>query len=209
MESIEKFRQLTLNPKILDFFEGLFEKIGIRVIDTGEAFTCIKHQDSASFHDGIDEAEMDFSVDIDAYQVDRLVSHIQSGELDEVEQFRVLTTFFAPVASAGFNNPAVGTFMTGRFFSWFINRKKLTHLVLLSPQTNEEPDVLYSLLFVNQHWLLIPGLHGQPERVFNINKEKGLELHRKMFSTMKTDRWGRWLAFARWYKRWRSEVEIR
>ena len=191
MESIEKFRQLTLHPIILSFFHGLFDQIGVRVIDTGEAFTCANHRDSASFHEGIDETVVDFSVDIHNHQVVRLVSHIQSGELDDVEQFRVLITFFAPVASVGFKNPSVGTFMTGRFFSWFINRRNVTHLYLLSPEKEKEPDVLYSLLFVNRQWLLIPGLHGQPERVFHINKEKGLELHRKMFSAMKADGLGR------------------
>ena len=102
----------------LGFFGSLFEVIGIRVVDTGEEFTCRLRGDVAEFAEGIDESGVDFVVDIRAFQVERLASHIRTGELDEVEQFRVLTNVFGPVANSGFNNPAVGMFMTGRFFFW-------------------------------------------------------------------------------------------
>ena len=208
LPSIKKWRALTQNPQILGFFSGLFDKIGVRVIDTGEELTCIQYADSATFNEGIDKNDVDFIVDIYSYQVDRLASHVRTGEINEVEQFRILTTLFTPVATAGFNNPAVGVFMTGRFFSWFIKRKNITHMYLLSPEPEEEPDIHYSLLFINRQWLLVPGFYGKPERVFKIEKQKGLELHRKMFSVMKADSWLQWLKFASWYKKWRAEVEV-
>ncbi len=159
-----------------------FDKVGVRVIDTGEELTCIQYADSATFHEGIDKNDVDFIVDIYSYQVDRLASHVRTGEASEVEQFRIPTTLFTPIATAGFNNPTVGVFMTGRFFSWFIKRKNITHMYFISPEPVEEPDIHYSLLFINRQWLLVPDFYGKPERVFKIEKQKGLELHRKMFS---------------------------
>ena len=206
--SLETFRALVMNQEILGFFGGLFEVVGIRVVDTGEEFTCRLSGEAAEFAEGIDESGVDFVVDIQAFQVERLASHIRTGELDEVEQFRVLTNVFGPVANSGFNHPAVGMFMTGRFFSWFIKRRNITHMHLRSPNSSEEPDVEYSLLFVNRQWLLVPGLHGTPERIFEIDIERGLALHRELVAATKADHWRRWMAFAGWYKRWRSEVEV-
>ena len=97
--SLETFRALVLNPTILGFFGGLFEVVGIRVVDTGEEFTCRLRGDAAEFAEGIDESGVDFVVEIQAFQVERLASHIRTGELDEVEQFRVLTNVFGPVAN--------------------------------------------------------------------------------------------------------------
>ena len=208
MPSLETFRALVLNPQILRFFDGLFEIVGIRVVDTGEEFTCRLRGDGVAFVEGIEKAEVDFVVDIQAFQVERLASHVRTGELSEVEQFRILVSVFGPVANSGFNNPAVGVFMTGRFFSWFIKRRNITHMHLSSPDPGEEPNVEYSLLFVNRQWLLVPGLHGTPERVFKIDIERGLALHRELLAVMKADNWRRWLAFASWYKRWRDEVEV-
>ena len=208
MPSLETFRAFVLNPQILRFFDGLFEIVGSRVVDTGEEFTCRLRGDGVAFVEGIEKAEVDFVVDIQAFQVERLASHVRTGELSEVEQFRILVSVFGPVANSGFNNPAVGVFMTGRFFSWFIKRRNITHMHLSSPDPGEEPNVEYSLLFVNRQWLLVPGLHGTPERVFKIDIERGLALHRELLAVMKADNWRRWLAFASWYKRWRDEVEV-
>ncbi|MCH2415123.1 MAG: hypothetical protein MK199_10740, partial [Acidimicrobiales bacterium] len=177
-------------------------------VDTGEEFTCRLRGDAAEFDEGIDESGVDFVVEIQAFQVERLASHIRTGELDEVEQFRVLTNVFGPVANSGFNNPAVGMFMTGRFFSWFIKRRNITHMHLRSPDPGQEPDVEYSLLFVNRQWLLVPGLHGTPERIFEIDIERGLALHRELVAATRAADWRRWMAFAGWYKRWRDEVEV-
>ncbi len=208
MRSLETFRALVLNPQILRFFDGLFEIVGVRVVDTGEEFTCRLRGDGVAFVEGIEKAEVDFVVDIQAFQVERLASHVRTGELSEVEQFRILVSVFGPVANSGFNDPAAGVFMTGRFFSWFIKRRNITHMHLSSPDPGEEPNVEYSLLFVNRQWLLVPGLRGTPERVFKIDIERGLALHRELLAVMKADNWRRWLAFASWYKRWRDEVEV-
>ena len=137
--SLETFRALVLNPTILGFFGGLFEVVGIRVVDTGEEFTCRLRGDAAEFVEGIDESGVDFVVDIRAFQVERLASHIRTGELDEVEQFRVLTNVFGPVANSGFNNPAVGIFMTVRSFPWFIKRRNTTHMHLRAAEIGPAP----------------------------------------------------------------------
>ena len=83
------------------FLRGLFEVVGIRVVDTGEEFTCRLSGDAAEFAEGIDESGVDFVVDIRAFQVERLASHIRTGELDGVEQFRVLTNGLSPPCGNG------------------------------------------------------------------------------------------------------------
>ncbi len=37
--SIEKWEALTNSPAIVEFFENLFENLGVRVTDTNEEFT--------------------------------------------------------------------------------------------------------------------------------------------------------------------------
>ena len=206
--SKEKLEGLELSTSVRDFFSGLFQSVGIEIIDTEEEFTIRQEDGNFIYSNGILREEVDFTVEIYTFQVDRLASFIQAGELSEVEKFRVLKAFYQPVMMAGFAQPEAKKFMTSRFFSWFINRKRITHVTLVSPDHEQEPSVSYSLLFFNKQWLLVPGLYGVPERVFHMNVDQSLDMNRHMVKAMEANRFLEWVKLAGWYKKCRNNVEV-
>ncbi len=70
--ALEKWSSLELSPEILQLFEGLFDTIGVRILDTGETLTCTHRGDQIDFAAGLDEDKVDFTVEIYSFQVDRL-----------------------------------------------------------------------------------------------------------------------------------------
>ena len=81
----------------------------------------------------------------------------------------------------------------------------LIHVHLKSPST-EEPDVSHTLVYVARQWLVIPGLHGKPRRVYRLNQAEALGYQRKVFAAMKANEWQEWVGFSGWYKEWRNGV---
>ena len=208
VSSKEKLEGLELSTSVRDFFSGLFQSVGIEIIDTDEEFTIRQKDGNFIYSNGILREEVDFTVEIYTFQVDRLSSFIQAGELSEVEKFRVLKAFYHPVTMAGLTQPEAKKFMTSRFFSWFIDRKRITHVTLVSPDHEKEPSASYSLLFINKQWLLVPGLYGLPERVFKVKVDQSLDMNRHMVRAMEVNRFWEWVKLANWYKKWRQEVGV-
>ena len=85
--SMGKLQALTQPPGVVEFFQGLFDRVGVKIIETGEAFTGKHKGDKIEFASGINEPEVDFTVAITTEQVDRLSRHVDSGELDSAEEF--------------------------------------------------------------------------------------------------------------------------
>ena len=55
---LKKFQEAQQNPAIVDFFSLLFEKAGIRVVDTGEEFSCYHRGTHINFESPLDETSM-------------------------------------------------------------------------------------------------------------------------------------------------------
>jgi hypothetical protein len=79
-------------------------------------------------------------------------------------------------------------------------------VILVSPDSKEEPDALFSMIHVNGRTLLVPGLHGTPERTFRVTIADALELQIKM-TGLRAGGWSEWMDLARWYEAWRRKVE--
>ena len=208
LSNLEKWEQLTINTEILQFFNGLFENVGIHILDTDEKFTCSQKENSITFNDGIDQIEVDFTVQIYSYQVDRLAAQVKTGEIDKVEKYRVVSALYEPVAVAGLNSPSVHKFMNSRLFGWLINRKNITHITLKSPDHALEPDKRFTLLFIDRQWLLVPEFYGEPKRKFEVSVPDALELHKRIIQGMKLDTWRGWFKISKWYKNWRKKVSV-
>ena len=204
MSSLEKWESLDVPPDILNFFRQLFETVGVRVIDTGEQFTCILMEKHAEFIDSIDEINVDFVIEIYSYQVDRLAKYISRGELDDVERFRILKVLVKSDIK-GKNHPLKNPLMSSTIFRWLIGGKKILHINLISPNVEAERDGHYTFLHANE-WVVLEGLHGTPQRVLNVTLDDALELQVKFYESMKADSWRQWYKTARWYKGWREKV---
>jgi len=101
--SITKFKSIHQFPAVVDFFTLLFEKAGIRVVDTGEEFSCYHSGTHIDFEERLDEASVDYIVELNTIQVDHLVELASNKEIDEVKRYRILHTLFVPAIGASVN----------------------------------------------------------------------------------------------------------
>jgi hypothetical protein len=134
--SIEKWRSALQPPAAVAFFDGLFGRAGVRVTDTGEAFTCVHRGDRIDFEDGLDQSATDFTVEIDSSQVDLLLADIGDGTLDAGEQYRIMSHLAAPAARAAFQRPMIrNRYLRGLLFK--IGRADmLMHVRLMPPRAS-------------------------------------------------------------------------
>lgn len=203
--SIELWQRFSDNQAIAAFFEGTFERAGVRVTDTGEAFTCRHLGDRFELTPGIDEDRVDFVVAIERFRVERFAAEAQRGDLGELARFRALKAMFTPATRATLQNPVMSNGRLRR-----LSRvEDLIHVRLLSPAPHEEPDAEHTLVHAADQWLVLPGLHGAPRRTFRLSCEQALEYQRRVMAARSGRGPARWLAFQRWYVRWRPTVSTR
>ena len=129
--SLDTWQDIEQTPAALAFFKDLFNRAGVRVLDTNEAFACVQTSEGIEFIDGLDEDSVDYTIQIYAYQVERLADYLQTGGIDEIEQYRIVRSLYAPIASAALKNTAVLRFMNNSLISLLINRKRVVHIELL------------------------------------------------------------------------------
>ena len=205
--SLDMWRNIKQTPAALEFFRNLFEEVGIRVLDTEEQFTCIQTFSGIEFAEGLDESKVDYTVDVHSYQVERLAKCFQIGDIDQLEQYRIVRSLYAPIASAALNKPMALRFMNNWIISLLINRKRIVHIILLSPDLTQEDHSYFTLLGVSKQWLLLDSHYGRAQRVFTMSHIDVLEMYKKVQITMRTGGWLQWIRFAKWYVSWRQKVE--
>jgi hypothetical protein len=202
--SFEKWQALTRQGPIVQFFRGLFERAGVRVTDTGEEFTCHHKGDHIELHQGLDRAGVDYTVEIDSAQVDRLAGYAGDKELDAQEQYRILGVLFTPATAAMLRAPV----LANPWLRWLMGAEDVIHVYLLPP-TPREQEVSHTLIYANRQWMVLPGLHGKPGRTYRMPLDEALEYHRQAFAALKANTFGAWWRFASWYKQWRKKVSSR
>jgi hypothetical protein len=203
--SLEKWRAVVQTPEIVGFFRGTFERAGIRITDTGEAFTCVHKGDRIDFEPELDQSRVDYTVAIESYQVDRLVQEATPGALSEIEQFRVLRALFSPATAATLKNPVLSHGLLRRLSAV----EDLIHVHLLSPDPGQEPDTAHTLVHAAGQWLVFIGVHGRPRRTFRLSMTDAVAYQRRVFRAIKNDDPLTWLRFASWYVSWRKRVSVR
>jgi hypothetical protein len=204
--ALHKLQELEQSAEVVTFFKGLFNRVGIEVVDSNERVTCIHRVNEISFEEGIDEEAVDFCVRVYAYQIDRFIANVKTGYRDPLAHFRLMREFFGMSAQGGrslLNNPIV----TNAVFRKLINAKNLLHVHLLSPDKNAESDATYTLFFVNGSWNLAQGLVGEPDRIFRLSTDDALDLHRHVFVGTRDTKLTDVPKLAKWYTDWRSRVE--
>ena len=205
--SLGTWQDIEQTPAALGFFKDLFNRAGVRVLDTDEAFTCVQTSRGIEFIDGLDEDSVDYTVQIYAYQVERLADYLQTGGIDEIEQYRIVRSLYAPIASAALKNTAVLRFMNNSLISLLINRKRVVHIELLSSDPGQESHAYLTLLGVSKQWLMLEGHHGTPYRVFRMSHLDVLDMYKRVTTTMRTGGWIGWARLAMWYVGWRNKVQ--
>jgi hypothetical protein len=203
--SMEKWRAALQPPEAVAFFRGLFERAGVRVTDTGEAFTCIHRGAAIEFEDALDEETVDFTVEIDSAQVDLLLDDIGDGRLDANEQYRIMAHLAAPAARGAFRRPAIrNRFLRTVLFT--IGRADMLMHVRLMPPPGEPEAPGYTVMYVDGQTLVVPGFYGRVRHEYRLTVAHAMEFQRRLLAARRKNRLRDWLAFARWYGGLRRRV---
>jgi hypothetical protein len=197
---MQQWQQFTQNPGLADFFEGLFQSIGIEVKDSDEAFTVYLQEGEFELQKGIDRAEVDYVVEVNEANVADVMTFGEDANIDRVEGFRIIRVLFSPLTRAALDNPQI----TSGFKLWLGGIDQEMHVYLLGPE-GKRIDA-HTLLFHEGHWYVIPGIHGPAERVFRLEFEDALAFQRRMYQAQKTNTNRAWRQFRNWYVEWREGV---
>jgi hypothetical protein len=199
-----KWQSLTQHPEVVQFFAGLMEHVGIRITDTGEAFTCHHRGSHIDFEPALDPAKVDYTVDISTAQVDRLAAHAETGRLDDAEQYRIVSTLFTPATAATLKHGILAHPLLRRL----AGAERVIHVHLVPPAPGLEA-MQHTLVYADRQWLVFPGLHGRAGRTYRLSLADALEYHRRVFQAVKVNRSITWLKFSLWYRTWRKGVSER
>ena len=173
-------------------------------------------EEEANFvRERLDEANVDYVLELNTTQVDHLVELASNREIDDARRYRILRTLFAPAIGASVNPfqclkgiTVSSPLLSNRLFRRLLRMEDLIHVYIRSP-IRDEPEIGHTLVFERKEWLVSPGLHGEPGRVFRLTVDDALEFHKHAFSALKTDSRVGWITFARWYLKWRKRVSER
>jgi hypothetical protein len=203
--TLEKWHAVTQDPRVIGFFKGTFERAGVRISDTGEAFTVVHRGDRVDFEPTLNEKTADFTVEIQQYQADRFAEAAGTGVLDAIAQYRAVRALFTPATEATLRNPMLANGILRRL----ARIEELIHVRLKSPVPDREADVTHTLVHVRGQWLVIPGLHGRAARTFDLSIEDAVLYQRHVLTALRQNTWIGWLQFGSWYVRWRPTVSHR
>jgi hypothetical protein len=200
--SIDAWRGILQTPELVEYFDNVFQRLGIEVEETGERFT-IEHTGSELvLSDGIDNNNVDFIVPIKLQNIENMINHSKDGKIDSSESWRILDVLFTPLTEVTLQTPVLAV-------NW---RRKLAgvedliHVYLINPEGGEASK--HTLIYIKGEWLVLRGLHGTPKRTYRMSPEHSLEYQRVVFKAIKKDTFFGWMRFAKWYKKWRKDVSI-
>jgi hypothetical protein len=203
---MQKWQAAMQPPSVVAFFDGMFERAGVRVTDTGEVFTCVHRGNRIEFVDGIDVEAADFTVEIPSTHIDRLLEFVGDGTLDAREQFRIMAVLATPATLGALRRPIIKSRLL-RGLLYRIGRAEMRmHVVLAAPAG--ETDAGHTIAYEHGQWTVTPGLQGRLPHVYRLSVADAVEYQRRMLAARKANRLGSWLKFARWYGQLRKRVVV-
>ena len=198
---MKSWENIVQTSEVVDYFNGVFEKIGISIEETGEYFTVYHQGDTITLNPSIDP-NSDFIVPLKAQHIRNMISHSEDGIITSEESWRILCLLFTPLTKATLQTPILSV----NWRRMLAGVEDLTHVYLISPDNQEANK--HSLIYVKGQWLVLEGLHGETRRTYRMDESESLLYQRNIFSAMKDDSFIGWMQFGLWYKRWRKTVSI-
>ena len=201
-KSLEALQAVVKDKQVVHFVAGAFERLGVQVRDTGEAFTCLHRADRIDFAEGGARDGVDYTVEVESGQLDRLGQEVEAGRFNETEKFRLVRVLFTPAAAAMLEAKSV---LSQPLVRRLAGVEDLIHVRLRSPTKGDE-DGSHTLVYAAGQWLVFPGLHGRAKRTFTLSTEQALDYQRHILAAVKKRASGHWLRFGLWYRQWRKQV---
>ncbi|MDA0986447.1 MAG: hypothetical protein O3A55_02430 [Bacteroidetes bacterium] len=189
-------------PELSNYFNGVFDNLGIVVEETGEKFTIHNTGKQFTFENGIKESKVDFIVPVQLANIQNMVMHAKDGKIDLAESWRIVDVLFTSLTQETLKNPV----MSGNWGRILAGVEDLIHVYLINPTGGEASR--HTLIYVNDRWLVVKGLHGKPKRTYRMTPEESLEYQRTVFKAIKKDTYCGWWEFSTWYKEWRKKVSV-
>lgn len=203
----QKWEPFARAPQLLEFLDGLFDQVGIRVTDTSEEFTCSREPDRMVLIDGIDSDSVDFVIEIDSSQVDRVAAEAATGAFSDIEKYRILINLVGvplEYSASLMNNRALGSPLVRKL----LRVVDVAHIYVQSP-TSEEPDETFTLSLKPGGWELHRGIHGEAGRIITVDLANALDFHRETFIYKNSSGLLATLRYLGWYLAWRRRVSKR
>ena len=200
--SLKTWESILQTPELINYFNGIFNHLGILIDETGESFTIHHTGDAFIFEEGIINDKVDFIVPLHIENIENMVRHSEDGKISENESWRILDVLFTPMTRVTLETPVLSV-------NWrrkLAGVEDLTHVYLLNPSGKEASS--HTLIYVKGQWLVLKGLHGSPRRIYRMTPTQSIEYQRAIFSAMQKDTlWG-WWKFAKFYKKWRKSCSV-
>jgi len=200
--SLKTWESILQTPELINYFNGIFNHLGVVIDETGESFTIHHTGDAFIFEEGIINDKVDFIVPLHIENIENMVRHSEDGKISENESWRILDVLFTPMTRVTLETPVLSV-------NWrrkLAGVEDLTHVYLLNPSGKEASS--HTLIYVKGQWLVLKGLHGSPRRIYRMTPTQSIEYQRAIFSAMQKDTlWG-WWKFAKFYKKWRKSCSV-
>ena len=200
--SLKTWESILQTPELINYFNGIFNHLGVVIDETGESFTIHHTGDAFIFEEGIINEKVDFIVPLHVENIENMVRHSEDGKISENESWRILDVLFTPMTRVTLETPVLSV-------NWrrkLAGVEDLTHVYLLNPSGKEASS--HTLIYVKGQWLVLKGLHGSPRRIYRMTPTQSIEYQRAIFSAMQKDTlWG-WWKFAKFYKKWRKTCSV-
>ena len=200
--SLKTWESILQTPELVNYFNGIFNHLGVVIDETGESFTIHHTGDAFVFEEGIVKEKVDFVVPLQIANIENMVRHAQDGKISENESWRILDVLFTPMTRVTLETPVLSV-------NWrrkLAGVEDLTHVYLLNPSGKNASS--HTLIYVKGQWLVLKGLHGSPRRIYRMTPSQSIEYQREIFAAMQKDTlWG-WWKFAKFYKKWRKTCSI-
>ncbi|GLR15561.1 hypothetical protein GCM10007940_01760 [Portibacter lacus] len=181
------------------YFEGVFNKIGIEVEDTGERFTVIHRSDKFEMVEGI-SSDVDYEIKLKAQNISNMKAHGDDGVINAEESFRIMSVLFTPLTIASLQNPV----LSQPFFRKLSGIENHITVYLDHPETDEY--AVHTLIYINKEWIVVPGAHGHAKRVFRLRPSDAIDYQRQVFTALNDGSLKGWQSFKKWYFNWRKSV---
>ena len=81
VSSLKTWENILQTPELVEYFQGIFNHLGITIKETGESFTIHHTGDSFAFEEGIIKENIDFVVPLELQNIENMVKHAQDGKI--------------------------------------------------------------------------------------------------------------------------------
>lgn len=203
ISSMEQWKPLLDKKELADYFSGIFNSMGFIVEETGEQFTVHHRGDHFTLSDGIINDSVDYIVPLKLENIQNMVKHGADSKIDETESFKIMSVLFTPLTESSLQDPM----MSNPLMVKLSKKDNVIHANLVSP--DKKDTISHTLIFLNKEWMVIPGHHGTPKRIFNLEQEDAVEFQQNIFKAFETNTSKGWKEFRKWYIPWRDQVSKR